>query len=65
HGAVRLLGDGYDRLLPFRPACMGIELEPALDGVAGWRRLLALADENGDWTVDSLSLPRLELAQRG
>ncbi len=65
HGAVRLLGDGCDSLLPFRPMCMGIELEPALDAVSGWRRLLALAGADGEWTAESLPLPLLSFSDAG
>lgn len=65
HGAVRLLGAGFDRLLPFRPSCMGVALEPLLSGVAEWRRLLASRGADGDWTVQSLPLPIVLMSDPG
>ncbi|MHB8577970.1 MAG: DUF309 domain-containing protein, partial [Dehalococcoidia bacterium] len=34
HGAVRLLGEGYEKLLPFSPSCLDIDVFGLLDQVA-------------------------------
>ena len=40
-GAVRLLSDGAEKLAPFRPARLGLDVEQLLADVGVWRRELA------------------------
>lgn len=61
HGAVRLLGEGAEKLEPFRPDCLRVQLEPLLLDVAAWRRrLAALGPERMSETI-GLPPPRIGL----
>lgn len=40
-GAVRLLAEGTEKLEPFRPNCLGLDVERLLGDVGVWRRELA------------------------
>ncbi|HZQ38252.1 MAG TPA: DUF309 domain-containing protein, partial [Dehalococcoidia bacterium] len=40
-GAMRLLGEGAEKLEPFRPACLGLDVDGLLHDVGVWRRELA------------------------
>ncbi|HEY7295435.1 MAG TPA: DUF309 domain-containing protein [Dehalococcoidia bacterium] len=57
-GATRLLGEGMEKLEPFRPACMGLEVASLLDELAFWRRELARLGPAGMSELQRLPLPR-------
>lgn len=40
-GAIRLLGEGAAKLEPFRPDCLGLDIDGLLGEVGLWRRELA------------------------
>lgn len=61
HGAVRLLGEGAEKLEPFRPACLRVRIEPLLFEVAAWRRRLAALGPERMADTRGFALPRIEL----
>lgn len=65
HGAVRLLGDGAEKLAPFRPSCLGVQLEPLLAEVAGWRALLARQGPDGMRGMVARTFPKVQLSAVG
>lgn len=65
HGAVRLLGEGMDKLEPFRPDCLRVRLDPLLFEVANWRRRLAALGPERMAAVAGLTQPHVELLDGG
>lgn len=60
-GATRLLNDGIDKLAPFQPACLGLDVAALLAAVTPWRRELAARGPDGMRAI-ALPLPRARLS---
>ena len=59
-GATRLLHDGMEKLEPFQPACLGLDVRALLAAVAPWRDELATRGPEGMRLI-ALPLPRASL----
>jgi predicted metal-dependent hydrolase len=65
YGAVRLLGEGAEKLEPFRPVCLRVQVEPLLIEVVAWRRRLAALGPERMADVAGLALPKIDLSEGG